>query len=66
MFPPTGLPRWLNILVRINPLSYGVDLMRRLILGLSYYPLWFDLIYLMVFSVAVTFAAVFFFNRGEY
>jgi len=66
MFPPTGLPKWLNILVRINPLTYGVDLMRRLILGFSYYPTWFNVIFLMVFSVLVTFAAVFFFNRGEY
>jgi ABC-2 type transport system permease protein len=66
MFPPTGLPKWLNLLVRVNPLTYGVDLMRGLILGFSYYALWFDLIFLVVFSVVVTFAAVFFFNRGEY
>lgn len=66
MFPPIGLPKWLDALVRVNPLSYGVDLIRRLILGLSYYPLWLSLVYLVVFGVVVTFAAVYFFNRGEY
>ncbi|MEO0092921.1 MAG: ABC transporter permease [candidate division WOR-3 bacterium] len=66
MFPPTGLPKWLNILVRANPLTYGVDLIRGLILRLSYYSVWFSLGYLVVFAIAVTFLAVYFFNRGEY
>jgi len=66
MFPPTGLPRWLNLLIRGNPLTYGVDLLRWLILGFSYYTPWFGLILLMIFGSVVTFAAVFFFNRGEY
>ncbi|MEO0114761.1 MAG: ABC transporter permease [candidate division WOR-3 bacterium] len=66
MFPPTGLPKWLNILVRANPLTYGVDLIRGLILRLSYYSVWFSLGYLVVFAIAITFLAVYFFNRGEY
>ena len=66
LFPPTNLPWWLKVLVRINPLSYGVDMMRRLVLGFSYYPVWFDLGFLVVFSILVTFLAVLFFNIGEY
>ncbi|MEO0020395.1 MAG: ABC transporter permease [candidate division WOR-3 bacterium] len=66
LFPMKGIPWWLNILVRINPLTYGVDLVRRLVLGFSFYPLWFDLGFLFIFSIITTAAAVYFFNRGEY
>jgi ABC-2 type transport system permease protein len=31
LFPATGLPRWLEILNRIDPLTYAVDPMRRLV-----------------------------------
>ncbi len=66
LFPTQGLPWWLNILVRINPLTYGVDLVRRLVLGFSFYSAGFDLVFLVLFSVLTTAAAVYFFNRGEY
>lgn len=66
LFPLARLPHWLNVLVRINPLTYGVDIMRRLILGFSYYNPWHDLAFIATFSVAMTAIAVFFFNRGEY
>ena len=66
LFPMRGLPAWLGVLVRLNPLTYGVDLVRRLVLGFGFYPAWFDLGFLVAFSVAATTAAVYFFNRGEY
>src|SRR5690348_18249646 len=31
LFPATGLPRWLEILNRIDPITYAVDPMRRLV-----------------------------------
>ena len=31
-FPLQGLPAWMNVLVRVNPVSYAVDPLRRLIL----------------------------------
>jgi ABC-2 type transport system permease protein len=33
MFPPNGLPGWLAILVKLNPLTYGVDAVRRTLPG---------------------------------
>jgi ABC-2 type transport system permease protein len=66
MFPPHNLPIWLQVLVRVNPLTYGVDLMRRLVLGISFYPPGFEVGFLLVFSVVTTVAAVFFFSRGNY
>jgi ABC-2 type transport system permease protein len=33
LFPVGGLPRWLEVLNRINPLTYAVDPMRHLVFG---------------------------------
>ncbi len=66
LFPVERLPWWLTGLVRVNPLSYGVDLIRRLVLGFGYYPAWFDVGFLVVFGCLTTALAVYFFNRGEY
>jgi ABC-2 type transport system permease protein len=33
MFPPNGLPGWLNAVVKLNPLTYGVDAVRRTLPG---------------------------------
>jgi len=32
-FPVAGLPTWMNILVKINPATYGIDPIRQVILG---------------------------------
>ena len=32
-FPPQGLPSWLNILVKLNPATYGIAPMRQVALG---------------------------------
>src|SRR5579875_3239048 len=33
LFPPNGLPGWLSIVVKLNPLTYGVDAVRRTLPG---------------------------------
>jgi ABC-2 type transport system permease protein len=33
LFPAAGLPAWLNVLNRIDPLTYGVDPMRHMVFG---------------------------------
>lgn len=33
IFPPNGLPGWLSVVVKLNPLSYGVDAVRRTLPG---------------------------------
>lgn len=35
LFPVTGLPGWMTVLTRVDPLSYGVDGLRRLVLDAS-------------------------------
>ncbi|VVB76936.1 ABC-2 type transporter [uncultured archaeon] len=53
LFPVDNLPRWLFTFVSINPVSYGVDLLRGIILGV---PLTFSP--MLDVSVIIAFAAV--------
>ncbi len=66
MFPLAGLPKWLKIIVQINPLTYGVDCIRKVMLGISSFSWVVDLGFLVGFSVLAISLAIFFFNRGEY
>jgi ABC-2 type transport system permease protein len=66
VFPVTGLPEWLKIVVYLNPLTYGVDLLRKIVLGISTFSIALDCSILVIFGIAVIFFAVLFFNRGEY
>ena len=34
-FPPQGLPTWMNVLVKINPATYGIAPIRQVMLGAS-------------------------------
>ncbi len=38
LFPVTGLPGWMTVLTRVDPLSYGVDPIRRVVLDTSGVP----------------------------
>ena len=34
-FPLNGMPEWMNVLVKVNPLTYGVDLFKKIVLDLG-------------------------------
>lgn len=56
MYPLENLPAWLRMLTAVNPLTYGVDLLRGATLGLrARYPL--DLAVLLYFTAAAFWAA---------
>jgi len=72
-FPLTAVPSWMLALSYINPLTYGVDAMRQIILGnqvasnilngLSLHAISVDALFLVVFSAVMVSAAVFAFNN---
>jgi ABC-2 type transport system permease protein len=33
LFPLTGVPDWMAVLSRLNPVTYGMDPLRRIVLG---------------------------------
>ena len=50
MFPIDNLPHWISFVVRINPLTYGVDLLRRVTLGINVFALRTDIFLLLIFA----------------
>ena len=65
MFPLDRLPGWLRFLTLIDPLSYGVDALRGLLLGpaLAQFPVGLDLGVMVGFGVIMISLAVFLFER---
>jgi len=72
-FPLTAVPAWMSVLSKINPLTYGVDAFRQIILNsqispeviksIVLYPIHINVLFLVLFSSVMIFAAVFAFNR---
>jgi len=63
MFPLDGLPGWMNLLVHLDPLTYGVDLLRGVVIGATDRPAWMNLVVLGGFGTGMLGLAVFAFNR---
>ena len=67
-FPLKNLPAWMNWLVRINPLSYGVDGIRYALLGakeLQAFPLYLDILVMIGVAVVMLTGAIISFNITE-
>jgi ABC-2 type transport system permease protein len=63
LFPLDRLPAWLTFMTRIDPLTYGVDLLRGVMINVHAFPLTFDLLVLSLFAVGMLAIAVIEFNR---
>ena len=51
MFPLENLPHWITFIVRLDPLTYGVDLLRWITLGIKIFALYTDFLFLAIFSL---------------
>ena len=58
VFPLQEAPEVMRLLSRVNPLSYGVDLLRGVFYGVWMHPGWLDLLVLVLFSGAALAGAV--------
>jgi len=65
LFPLEGLPAWLSAMARLNPLAYGVDGLRNLLLGLSYFSFGLDLLVLIGFCLGMLCLGTYLFNNCE-
>lgn len=63
LFTLESLPGWLTIFTRINPVTYGVDAIRGLMLGINTFNLFFDLAILLGFSLVMIFIGTYAFKR---
>ncbi|KAF0135345.1 MAG: antibiotic transport system permease protein [Candidatus Saganbacteria bacterium] len=65
LFPTDKLPQWLLLLNRFDPLTYGVDLLRKTIIGISNFHSIINIGVLLVFTLIMFSIAVFEFNISE-
>ena len=68
LFPLSVVPEWLRWISAVNPLTYGVDALRGIILSGSWtplYPLFYDLLALVAFDVAMIFVGSTIFGRRK-
>lgn len=67
-FPLKNLPSWMNYLVHLDPLTYGVDALRFVVLGsrqLQAYPLQVDVAVVAAFGAVMLALAVWAFEKTE-
>lgn len=74
-FPLTAVPSWMSLLAKINPLTYGVDAFRQIILGgqitpnilekLSLHSISINALFLAGFSAVMVSTAVIAFNKKD-
>jgi len=65
IFPISNLPSWLSAIVNINPLSYGVDIMRWAITGVTERGPIYNLIILVLVCIITTTISVYLFSKGK-
>jgi ABC-2 type transport system permease protein len=63
LFPIHILPEWMKTLTYVNPLTYGVDALRMVIIGMSTFSLRIDLVILACFAFLMLAAAAWTFER---
>lgn len=64
VYPLDGLPLWLKTLTLINPLSYGVDVMRGQIIHMYHFSLITDLLAIILFGALMLSLAIPIFSRS--
>ena len=53
LFQVENLPPWLTAVTFINPLTYGVDALRGIILGINQFPIYLDIGIMLLFSAVM-------------
>jgi ABC-2 type transport system permease protein len=66
LFPITGsLPNWLSFIVYLDPLTYGVDALRGILINSANLPIHLDLIALLIFAIATISLSATIFTKRE-
>jgi ABC-2 type transport system permease protein len=65
LFPLDRLPGWLKVLTHLDPLTYGVDLLRASMIGIRIFPVWLDLVVMLGFTLVMIAVAVIEFSWAD-
>jgi ABC-2 type transport system permease protein len=63
LFPLSNLPAWLSGVTSVNPVTYGVDLVRGAVIGIQHFPAFVDLGVILLFSLLAIAAGTWSFRR---
>ncbi len=64
MYPVDDAPRWLAPLILLNPITYAVDALRQILIGVGHHVLWQDLVIVAGFAALTVGAATYSFKRA--
>jgi ABC-2 type transport system permease protein len=67
LFPVTNLPPWIQLIFYLNPLTYGVDALRMVMISgwHSIIPIQYDLLIICLFDVAMVAIGTYFFSKKQ-
>ncbi|MFX1258207.1 MAG: ABC transporter permease [Promethearchaeota archaeon] len=65
MFAFNNVPLYMQIAMILNPYTYSVDLFRAVLLGVSFFPVWLDLLVVSLFGSILIFIGAKSFNKME-
>lgn len=65
IFPASSLPSYVQYIIYLNPLTYGVDGLRNTLIGSGIFPLWLDLLAMIVSTIIMGGIAVYAFSKTE-
>lgn len=65
IFPLSSLPWYIQYISYANPLTYGVDGLRGTLIGASTFPIWLDLIAMLISTLIMVSIAAYAFNRAD-
>jgi ABC-2 type transport system permease protein len=65
LFPVQNLPVAIQVFAYLDPLTYGVDALRGVLIGYAAFNIWLDLAVLLLTSAALVFASGYCFRKGE-
>lgn len=63
LFPLQNVPKALEIVARFDPLSYGIDAMRALLINTTHFGLGLDIVILLIFTVIFLALGSYFFSK---
>lgn len=65
LYPLDRLPYWLSLASHLDPMTYGVDLLRHALTGIHYHSVGVDLLALGGFLLTMGFMSVYLFNKTD-
>jgi ABC-2 type transport system permease protein len=65
LFPLSNLPRFLRYVSYLDPLTYGVESLRKVLVGHCFLPSWLNFFATFLFPVITVFLGAFFFEKSE-